>query len=129
MSDFGNVLFAGNAANIILPAGQRTIDRWFNTDAGFERDSTKQLASNLRNFPLRFSSLRGAPRNTWDLSLLKNTKVYERYDFQFRIEAFNAFNHAIFASPNVDPTSSTFGRVTATTALPRSLELGFKLVF
>jgi hypothetical protein len=60
---------------------------------------------------------------------LKNTKIYERYEFQFRFEAFNALNHAIFASPNVDPTSTNFGRITATTVLPRGLELGFKLVF
>jgi hypothetical protein len=96
---------------------------------GFERDSAKQLASNLRTFPLRFSSLRGAPKNSWDMSLLKNTKVHERYNFQFRFEVFNALNHAIFASPNVDPTNSNFGRVTGTTVAPRSLELGFKLIF
>jgi hypothetical protein len=32
MADFGNVLFNGDPKNIILPEGQRTIDRWFNTD-------------------------------------------------------------------------------------------------
>ncbi len=128
MFDWGNVLFLGNSDDILLSPGQRTVDRWFNTGAGFERTSSKQLGYNLRSFPLRFSSLRAGANNVWNLSLMKKTKVYERCEIQFRAEAFNAFNHAIFDAPNASPTSTAFGRVT-TTASPRQIQLGLKLAF
>jgi hypothetical protein len=56
---FGNVIFTGNLAGIPLPVSQRTPDRWFNIDAGFERSSSKKLASNVRTMPTRFSGIRG----------------------------------------------------------------------
>ena len=34
---FGNVLFTGNIDDIALPASERTVTRWFNTDAGFNK--------------------------------------------------------------------------------------------
>ena len=42
----------GNIEDIVLPKSQRTVDRWFNTEAGFERNNARQLGSNLRTFPL-----------------------------------------------------------------------------
>ena len=124
--DFGNVLCLSN--NIVLPSDQRSIDGWFNVNA-FERSSAKQPANNLRTFPLRFSSLRTAPVNKWDLSLMKKTKVQERYEFQFRVELMNAFNHAMFGVPNVSPTSSAFGTVTSTLGTARNIMLSMKFTF
>lgn len=42
---------------------QRAVDRWFNVDAGFERDPSKALSANVRTFPIRFSGVRVAPLN------------------------------------------------------------------
>jgi len=48
-----------------------------------------------------------------DLSMLKDFKVAERHDLQFRLEALNFINHANFALPNVQQGSPSFGRITS----------------
>ena len=111
---FGNIIFNGSLASMVLPLSQRTVERWFNTGAGFETDSTKQLASNLRTFPLRQTGLRADGYNNWDMSLLKSFPIRERAAFQLRVEATDALNHAMFGSPNTTPTSTLFGQVTST---------------
>jgi len=47
---FGNALFIGNVGDIVLPKDQRSPDRWFNTDAGFNKISAQQLANNIQTF-------------------------------------------------------------------------------
>ncbi len=126
MPEFGNVLAI--SSDIGLSGDQRTIDRWFNTSA-FDTSSARQLGSNLRTYPLRFSSVRSAPTNVWDLSLLKKTRIHERAELQFRAEAFSAFNHPIFGLPNVTPTSSAFGTVVGTITGNRTVQLGLKFAF
>jgi hypothetical protein len=127
---FGNMLYYGNPANILLPADQRTVDHWFNTD-GFEKASANQLVNNLRTWPLRFSQIRGRNNNNVDLALIKNTRIREGKDIQFRMEALNAFNHAGFPSPQMSPTSTTYGKVTAANqaGCPRRLQLSLKYIF
>lgn len=128
--DFGNVLFVGDASKLALSSNERTIDRWFNVDAGFEKTSAKQLGSNLRTFPLRFSGLRAGTYNVWNVSVLKKTRIRERFMAEMRMEALNALNHSTgWAPPNLSPTSSAFGRVTAQYAFPRIVQIGFKLIF
>jgi hypothetical protein len=127
MPEFGNVFFNGNSDDIL--SGDRNINRWFNVNAGFETDATRQPGSNLRTFPLRFSSVRGAPNNMWNFSLIKKFRIREGWDAQFRAEAFNAFNHPWFSIPNMNPTSPAFGTVTSTLGTPRNIQLGVKLTF
>ena len=64
-----------------------TLERWFNTDAGFNRVTAQQPTQNLRTFPLRVDSARGDPTNNVDLSLLKNTSLSHGKSLQFRFEA------------------------------------------
>jgi hypothetical protein len=125
---FGNAIFTGNLAGIPLPKDQRTIYRWFNTGAGFERTSNRQLASNIRTLSTRFSGVRADALNNWDVSILKNVSIGEGARLQFRTEFINAFNHAQFNAPNVTPTSSSFGRVTSTSQWPRTIQFGLKLL-
>ena len=126
---FGNVIFAGDPARMVLPKGERTVERWFNVDAGFERNASKQLSWNVRTFPSRFSGLRADGINNWDISLIKNTRIRERLSTEFRAEFCNALNHAQFAAPNMTPNSTAFGTVTAETQWPRTIQFGFKLVY
>jgi hypothetical protein len=126
---FGNAIFIGDLKNIPLPKSERTVDRWFNVDAGFERNNQLQLASNLRTFPSRFSGIRADGPDNWDLSLLKNTRITERTQLQFRAEAINAFNHPQFTGPNTTPTSTAFGTVTGEFAWPRVIQFGMKVLF
>ena len=111
---FGNIILNGSLGSLVLPVSQRTVTKWFNTGAGFETDSAKQLASNLRTFPLRLTGLRADGYNNWDISLLKDFQLREKIAFQVRAEATDALNHAMFGSPNTTPTSTLFGQVTST---------------
>jgi hypothetical protein len=75
-----------------LPADQQERERWFNTDAGFEKASGKQYTNHLRTQPLRFGWLRADNLNNIDVSVIKNTEIAESKSVQFRAEFLNAFN-------------------------------------
>jgi len=126
---FGNALFRGNLADIPIAKGQRTIDRWFNVDAGFERNSATQLASNLRTLSTRFSGIRGDGTNNLDLAFVKNTPLKEGLTLQFRAEGINALNHTQFLTPNTTPLSTAFGQVTQEWSSPRTIQFALKLIF
>ncbi|HLK62118.1 MAG TPA: TonB-dependent receptor [Bryobacteraceae bacterium] len=127
---WGNVLYVGDPHNIALPADQRTVDHWFNT-AGFDTLSADQLVNNLRTFPLRFSQIRGRNTNNVDIALIKDTRITEGRNLQFRAEALNAFNHPGFPAPVLTPTSTTFGTIVASNqaGYPRRLQLSLKYIF
>jgi hypothetical protein len=129
--NWGNIIMYRDPSGIALPGSQQTVERWFNTDAGFERAAALQLASNVRWFPPRFGSIRADQTNNYDLSIIKNTRFKERYNFQFRAEFLNALNHPLFAAPNTTPTASAFGSaITSTQAnYPRRTQLTAKFIF
>jgi hypothetical protein len=70
-----------------------------------------------------------------DLSLVKNTRITERLNLQFRTEAFDVFNHPNFGNPNLNTQSSSFGRITGTRfptgdfGSSRQLQISLKLQF
>jgi hypothetical protein len=101
----------------------------FNVDAGFERNNQLQLASNIRRLSSRFSGIRADNVNNWDLSVIKNTRLTERAQLQFRAEAINALNHPQLTNPNTTPASTAFGRVTGEFAWPRVIQFGMKVLF
>lgn len=109
---FGNIIFYGHLHDMVLPVGERKPERWFNIDAGFERNSARQLASNYVTFPLRLTGLRTDGINSWNMSVLKAIPIYERVTFEVRGEAKNALNHVMFGGPNTSVTSTLFGQVT-----------------
>lgn len=49
-----------------------------------------------------------------DFSVVKNTKLTDKFNLQFRTEFFDIFNHPNFGNPNNIVTSSAFGQVTST---------------
>jgi len=85
----------------------------------------------------------GPGQFNWDISILKNTKLTERVNMQFRADFYNAFNHPQFA----DPGGTTFGTVgfeditgntpatatdvaiTHTNVNPRLIQFGLKFTF
>ena len=130
--EFGNIIFTGNLRDIPIPESQMTIQRRFNTDAGFVRAANAQLASNVRTFPLRFGFIRGDNVNNFDLSLIKNTQITERVRLQLRAEFLNAFNHPLFPNPVTDPTSANFGSISGASNqanYPRRTQLHVKVIF
>jgi len=79
--------------------------------------------------------LRGPSFVNTDLSLVKNTKLTERLNLQFRTEAFDVFNHPNFGNPNLNAQSGTFGVITSTRfptgdfGSARQLQISLKLQF
>ncbi|MBY0504753.1 MAG: carboxypeptidase-like regulatory domain-containing protein [Bryobacteraceae bacterium] len=124
--NFGNIAHIGNINNLKLDNPTR--ERWFNTNGGFLSD---QLQSNLRYFPLRFSFLRADGVNNWDSSLIKNTKVRERWNFQFKAEFLNTLNRTQLPAPNTDPRNAQFGEIRAVNQAnyPRRVQLTAKFLF
>ena len=79
-------------------------------------------------------SLRGPGLVSVDTSLFKKIKLGERMNMQFRVEAFNLFNHSNFAYPNQivfagSSYSSSAGQITATATTSRQLQLAVKVMF
>ena len=73
---------------------------------------------------------------TVDLSLLKSYRIREHANVQFRAEAFNLFNRANFALPDVVTVFTqggvippNFGQITATTTTSRQLQFAVKFIF
>lgn len=75
----------------------------------------------------------GPGMNNYDMALLKDVRLTEAKSLQFRLEAFNVFNHTQFFGPlsvdgNIGDVGSTFGQVVSATQ-PRLVQLGFKFLF
>jgi hypothetical protein len=70
-----------------------------------------------------------------DFSLIKNTKLSDRFNLQFRAEFFDIFNHPNLGDPNLNVGSSTFGDILSTRFSPgdfgssRQIQLALKLQF
>lgn len=111
MTFWDNLFFSGNVHDIPLPKDQRSVDHWFNTNAGFNLDPQQQPYLNLRTFPWQLSGVRGDGRATWDFSALKKFRIREPLTLEFRADVYNAWNHPNFRQPDTSPTSSTFGQI------------------
>ncbi|MDZ4798893.1 MAG: carboxypeptidase regulatory-like domain-containing protein [Bryobacteraceae bacterium] len=117
--------------NPVLPKSERTLARWFNTEAFLapERMVAGRFGNSGRNVFM------GPAFNQWDISVIKNFQLHERARLQFRAESFNVFNHPSFTS--IDTTvrfdsagrpAQTYGAVTGA-GPARVLEFGMKLYF
>ena len=95
--------------------------QWFNT-AAFAFSAPGTFGNAGRNI------LDGPGFQNVNASLLKNTRITERVNLQFRAEAFNLFNHPNFNLPDNFLGSPTFGRITSARD-PRHIQFGLKLLF
>ena len=75
------------------------------------------------------NNLRGPGMFNTDLAILKDTKVGERYNLQFRAEFYNAFNNVNFGYPDMFLTDPSFGQLNYTSTPPRILQFALKLQF
>ena len=109
--------------NPVLPSSERTINRWFNTDAFAAFSPSPQAFGNAG-----VGIMRGPGVANFDFTLAKNFTVNERRYFQFRTELFNAFNRANFGPPNIARESSGFGRILSA-GNARIIQFGLKFYF
>ncbi len=100
----------------------KTWGQFFNT-ATFVNVTTGGAPGNERR-----GAVNGPGLWRYDMSVMKNTRLAESVNLQFRAEAFNLFNHVNFRTIGTTLGLSTFGTVTAVRD-PRILQLGLKLNF
>ncbi|HZT28343.1 MAG TPA: TonB-dependent receptor [Bryobacteraceae bacterium] len=67
--------------------------------------------------------------NNWDLGIVKNTRVGERFNAQFRWEMFNAWNHTQFGAATLSLASVNFGKIGSTLIGPRHMQFGIRLMY
>jgi len=76
------------------------------------------------------NTLRGPGTAQVDFSAIRSFPIHERVHAQFRAEAYNIINHGIFAQPAANiSTPRTVGRISATSADNRSIQLAVKVLF
>ena len=122
---WGNVIYNGGPLNL----NTRQVNGPAFDITQFNTVSAQQLASNVRTFQTYFNNLRGDPINVVDASLMKEFHFSERKYFQVRFETFNTLNRPGFGTPNLTPTSSSFGLITSTVLNPRNVQVGGRLVW
>ncbi|HLN01637.1 MAG TPA: TonB-dependent receptor [Bryobacteraceae bacterium] len=64
-----------------------------------------------------------------DFSLVKDTKITESKQIQFRAEFFNILNHATFATPGASIGNPSFGISTGTATTERQLQFALRFMF
>jgi len=102
--------------------GPKTVDEFFNT-AAFA--APPQFTFGNEGIDV----ITGPGIKDVDLSLVKNTRIAERMNLQFRCEAFNAGNHPIFAQPNATFGTPQFGQIIGTRLDNREVQFALKLSF
>jgi hypothetical protein len=114
-----NAVFASGFNNIsLMNAKNQTVfngaagNYYFNPDAFLCGPNAPCVPASGYGSPRNF--FRGPGRTNLDLALAKTTAITERINAEFRIEAFNIFNHAELANPDTNPNSNTFGAITST---------------
>ena len=108
----GNIFFYGDLEDIKLD--NPTTDRWFNTDAGFEQDPAKVPANfQKRTFPFRIDGVRAPGLRHLNLNIGRTVRLPGNKTLQFRVDALNVFNNETYDTPNLNPTSTQFGMITA----------------
>jgi hypothetical protein len=108
-----------------------TRDRWFNTDV-FVNPPDFELGNVGRTLP----DVRTPGTVNFDLSMIKETLLTERFTLQFRAEAFNFLNHVNLGAPNTSFSAGPDGRnananfATINSARDaRVMQLALKLIF
>ena len=103
--------------------------QWFDPDAFLPPPPNSGFWGNLGR-----DTLTGPGLGTWDFSAVKDTRIRERLDVQFRAELFNLLNRANFNTPNLivfTPTgvSGTAGAITSTSTTSRQVQFALKLLW
>ena len=119
--------------NFVGPVVTGNPNQWFNPAAFIAPPSTSGFYGNLGR-----DTFTGPGLGTWDLALIKENKIGERMNAQFRMEVFNLLNRANSNTPNLivftPPTaanltgvSGTAGAITSTSTTARQIQFAVKL--
>jgi hypothetical protein len=90
---------------------------WFGSSAVFATEfASPCVGTTCHPGNLSRDAVTGPKFVNTDFSVIKNTKLTERFNLQFRGEMFDIFNHPNFGNPGLTftPSSTTFGKITST---------------
>jgi hypothetical protein len=99
-----------------------TTAEWFNTKAF-------AVPANFTYGDMGRNALRTDWAKNLDISLFRDFPIRERFQLQFRWEAFNVTNTPVWGTPVSNYSSATFGQVLSTANNPRQMQLAMKLRF
>ena len=105
--------------------GSDWVDNYFADNSVFQRPAPFTLGDARRTL----GSVRSPWSFTTNLSVGKQFLIREEMNFEFRVEAKNAFNHPVFGTPDTNVGDDTFGTISYTSVGPREIQLGFKFNF
>jgi hypothetical protein len=115
--------WTGQSAKLSNP----THAKWFNT-AVF----SKAPPFTIGNAPRTIPNVRVPGVSNSDISFFKNNPFGTdgRYNLQFRVEMFNAFNHQQWGAPDANPNDgANFGQITSIANSSRNIQLAVKFLF
>jgi hypothetical protein len=102
--------------------GARNTQQWFNT-AAFERPQAFTYGNAGRNIVI------GPGIFSTDMSISRNFRLGGLKTLQFRLEAFNLFNHPIWGDPVMAMSSPLYGTINSTRTPMREIQIGLKFGF
>jgi hypothetical protein len=120
---FGGGQHPDVVGNPVLSSG-KSIYQWFNT-AAFVQPANFTSG----NLGRSYTGVRQDMTRNLDFSLFKNFPFRERYQFQFRAEAFNLTNTPVFGAPGTTINGANFGIITGQSNVARNLQLALKFLF
>ena len=103
------------------PAGEQTINNWFNKACVVAPTDPSQPFGNAGR-----NTVRGPNFWSFDLAAMKQIRIGGDKAVEVRLEAFNLFDRANFTAPNGNRSAGGFGTITSTYD-PRQMQLGVKL--
>jgi trimeric autotransporter adhesin len=125
-----NAFSLGQRPNIVLGVDQATSGEVSDRlDAYLNRDAFSLAAPNTFGNAPRTIGVRSPSTALWDISVLKNTTIFEGFNAQFRFEAVNAFNTPVFRAPNTQLGNSNFGVISSQGNFARIMQLSVRLMW
>jgi hypothetical protein len=110
-----------------LLVADQTRNQWFNNTKSCYKS---RATYTLRTAPDRYPWLRQMDNMTINLAGTKWFNITERWRLNIRGEAFNLFNHPLFAGPDTGYQNARFGMLPLTQQnFPRLIQLAAKLQF
>jgi len=103
------------------PSGGRSAAQWFNT--GAFKTPAPLTGGNAAPY-----SIYGPGNSTLDAALFKTFRFTERFNMEFRFEAFNAFNKVQLGAPDTNMQDANFGQITSSSG-ERKAQASLRLHF
>lgn len=106
---------------------------WFDKSvfSALPQGTNSDPANVARTNPFTYDGVVGPGTGQVDMTLSKGFRIREGWKFEFRIEAYNAFNQINWDNPVVDFNNANFGKVISKRPgyIGREIQYGFKLTF